>query len=58
MRGVGQRRSYAGRDHIHHRLEALRIGRGAAVLVIYAVTTWLGLSALVLRNATRLDTLL
>jgi len=58
VRSVGQWLSYAGRDHIHHRLEALRIGRGGAVLVIYAVTTWLGLSALVLRNATGLNALL
>ena len=58
VRSVGQWLSYAGRDHIHHRLEALRIGRAGAVLVIYAVTTWLGLSALVLKNATGLNALL
>jgi UDP-GlcNAc:undecaprenyl-phosphate GlcNAc-1-phosphate transferase len=58
VRSVGQWLSYAGRDHIHHRLEALRIGRASAVLVIYAVTTWLGISALVLKNATGLNALL
>ena len=58
VRSVGQWLSYAGRDHIHHRLEAVRIGRAGAVLVIYAVTTWLGLSALVLKNATGLNALL
>lgn len=58
VRSVGQWLSFAGRDHIHHRLEALRIGRVGAVLVIYAVTTWLGLSALVLKNATGLNALM
>ena len=42
---------FTGRDHIHHRLEDLRIGRRGAVLVIYAVTVWLGLSALALEKA-------
>lgn len=58
VRNVGEWLAYTGRDHIHHRLEALRIGRAGAVLVIYAVTTWLGLSALVLKNATGLNALL
>jgi UDP-GlcNAc:undecaprenyl-phosphate GlcNAc-1-phosphate transferase len=58
VRSVGQWLAYTGRDHIHHRLEALRIGRAGAVLVIYAVTIWLGLSALVLKNATGLNALL
>ena len=43
---------FTGRDHIHHRLEDLRIGRRGAVLVIYTVTIWLGLSALALQEAT------
>ncbi len=49
---------FAGRDHIHHRLEDLRIGRIGAVLVIYCVTIWLGLSALALKNTTGLNALL
>jgi UDP-GlcNAc:undecaprenyl-phosphate GlcNAc-1-phosphate transferase len=49
---------FTGRDHFHHRLEALRIGRPAAVLVIYVVTMWLGLSALALKNATGASALL
>lgn len=43
---------FTGRDHIHHRLEDLRIGRRGAVLVVYVVTVWLGLSALALGEAT------
>jgi len=58
VRSFRQWLEYAGRDHIHHRLEDLRIGRTGAVLVIYAVTVWLGLSALVLKNATGLNALL
>ncbi|MFT5086114.1 MAG: UDP-GlcNAc:undecaprenyl-phosphate GlcNAc-1-phosphate transferase [Candidatus Latescibacterota bacterium] len=49
---------YTGRDHIHHRLAGLRIGKRNAVLVIYVVTLWLGLSALALENATGLNALL
>lgn len=49
---------YTGRDHIHHRLEQLRIGRTGAVLVIYIVTCWLGLSALALKNTSGLNAVL
>jgi UDP-GlcNAc:undecaprenyl-phosphate GlcNAc-1-phosphate transferase len=49
---------FTGRDHIHHRLEGLHIGRVGAVAVIYVVTFWLGLSALVLKNATGLNAIL
>jgi UDP-GlcNAc:undecaprenyl-phosphate GlcNAc-1-phosphate transferase len=49
---------FTGRDHIHHRLEDLRIGRIGAVLVIYCVTIWLGLSALALKNTTGLNAIL
>lgn len=62
--GTGQVRSvrgwleFTGRDHIHHRLEDLRIGRVGAVLVVYVVTVWLGLSALALKNTTGINALL
>ena len=46
---------YTGLDHIHHRLADLRIGRSKAVLVVYVVTIWLGLSALALKNTTGLN---
>jgi UDP-GlcNAc:undecaprenyl-phosphate/decaprenyl-phosphate GlcNAc-1-phosphate transferase len=49
---------YTGRDHIHHRLAGLRIGNRNAVLVIYVVTIWLGLSALALENTTGLNAIL
>lgn len=43
---------FTGRDHFHHRLADLRIGNGGAVVVIYIITFWLGLSALALKNST------
>jgi UDP-GlcNAc:undecaprenyl-phosphate GlcNAc-1-phosphate transferase len=49
---------YTGRDHFHHRLADLRIGNHTAVLVIYIVTFWLGLSALALKNTTGLNAVL
>lgn len=49
---------FTGRDHIHHRLEDLRIGRVGAVLIVYVVTIWLGLSALALKNTTGLNAML
>jgi UDP-GlcNAc:undecaprenyl-phosphate GlcNAc-1-phosphate transferase len=49
---------FTGRDHFHHRLAALRIGNLGAVLVIYIVTLWLGMSALALKNATGVTALL
>lgn len=52
VRGVRQWLEYTGRDHIHHQLEALRTGRAGAVLVIYTICIWLGLSALALKNTT------
>ena len=42
VRSVRAWLEFTGRDHIHHRLEDLRIGRRGAVLVVYVVTVWLG----------------
>ena len=58
VRSFRQWIDFTGRDHIHHRLEDLRIGRVGAVLVIYVVTIWLGLSALVLKNTTGTNAIL
>jgi len=58
VRGVGEWLEYTGRDHIHHRLEDLRVGRAGAVLVVYVLTIWLGFSALVLKNASGIDAIL
>ena len=51
VRSIRQWLEFTGRDHIHHRLEDLRIGRVGAVLVVYLVTIWLGLSALALAGS-------
>lgn len=58
VRSIGEWLEYTGRDHIHHRLEDLRVGRAGAVLVVYALTVWLGLSALALKNATGVSAIL
>lgn len=43
--------AYTGRDHIHHRFEALGLSRAQSVLLIYFITATLGLSALLLTEA-------
>lgn len=49
---------YVGRDHLHHRLEALLGGRARSVLFIYGMSVCLGLTATVLRHADTRDALL
>lgn len=62
--GTGQVRSfvewlsYTGRDHFHHRLLDIGLRRNWAVLTIYVISVWLGLSAFVLEGATDTDALL
>jgi len=46
---------FTGRDHFHHRLSDLGIGNRRAVLVIYIVSVWLGLTSLVVKNARGID---
>jgi UDP-GlcNAc:undecaprenyl-phosphate GlcNAc-1-phosphate transferase len=58
VRSFRQWIEFTGRDHIHHRLESLRIGRVGVVLIIYTVTIWLGLSALALKNTSGINALL
>lgn len=58
VRSFGDWLAFTGRDHIHHRLAALGIGRHAAVFVIYVVTCICGLSAAVLKQARGVDALL
>ena len=58
VRGFREWLEFTGRDHIHHRMADLRIGSTRAVLSIYAVTVWLGLSALALENTTGWNALL
>jgi UDP-GlcNAc:undecaprenyl-phosphate GlcNAc-1-phosphate transferase len=58
VRNFHQWIEFTGRDHIHHRLEDLRVGRVGSVLIIYVVTIWLGLSAMALKNTTGINALL
>lgn len=58
VRNFNQWIEFTGRDHIHHRLEDLRVGRVGAVLIVYVVSIWLGLSALALKNTTGINALL
>jgi UDP-GlcNAc:undecaprenyl-phosphate GlcNAc-1-phosphate transferase len=44
--------AYTGKDHIHHRFEALGLTKSQSVLLIYFVSATLGLSALQLARAT------
>lgn len=48
VRTLGQWLAYTGRDHLHHRLAALGIGRVTSVIVVWALTFFLGLSAVML----------
>ena len=50
--------AYTGRDHIHHRFEALGLTRGQSVLLIYFISVTLGLSALRLSGATAREAVL
>ena len=52
VHGVSEWLAYAGRDHIHHRFEALGFTRARSVLLILSISTTLGLSAMLLENAT------
>jgi len=44
--------AYTGRDHIHHRFEALGLTRKQSVLLIFFLASTLGLSAILLKDAT------
>jgi UDP-GlcNAc:undecaprenyl-phosphate/decaprenyl-phosphate GlcNAc-1-phosphate transferase len=55
VRSFGEWLRFTGRDHFHHRLSDLGIGNRKAVYVIYLVTFWLGLEALVMKNARGID---
>ncbi len=55
VRSFGQWIHFTGRDHFHHRLSDLGIGNKKAVWIIYLVSVWLGLEALVLKHARGID---
>ncbi len=58
VRTLGEWLSYAGRDHFHHRLASLGIGRYLAVMFIWSTTALLGVSAVVMKDASWVDALL
>ena len=45
--------AYTGKDHIHHRFEALGLTKAQSVFLIYFIAGTLGLSALLLKQATQ-----
>jgi UDP-GlcNAc:undecaprenyl-phosphate GlcNAc-1-phosphate transferase len=51
VHSVAEWLAYTGKDHIHHRFEALGLDRPASVLLIVAIAATLGLSALLLKFA-------
>ena len=44
--------AYTGKDHIHHRFEALGLTKAQSVLLIYFIAGTLGLSAILLKEST------
>ncbi|MFP4475059.1 MAG: MraY family glycosyltransferase [Desulfatibacillaceae bacterium] len=55
VRTVREWLEYVGKDHLHHRLMYVLGGPQRSVLFIYLMTCCLGLSAVVLRNASPMD---
>jgi UDP-GlcNAc:undecaprenyl-phosphate GlcNAc-1-phosphate transferase len=47
--------AYVGRDHLHHRLEALVRSKRTAVFLIFLLSTCMGLAAMALVNARTLE---
>ena len=50
--------AYTGKDHIHHRFEALGLTKTQSVLLIYFIASTLGLSATLLKNSTPYEAVL
>jgi UDP-GlcNAc:undecaprenyl-phosphate GlcNAc-1-phosphate transferase len=50
--------AYTGKDHIHHRFEALGLTRPQSVCLIYFISATLGVSALLLWHATMREAML
>jgi UDP-GlcNAc:undecaprenyl-phosphate GlcNAc-1-phosphate transferase len=53
VHSVGEWLAYTAKDHIHHRFEALGLTRTETVLLIFFIAATLGLSAMLLKNATK-----
>lgn len=49
---LGEWLAYTGKDHIHHRFEALGLSKRQSVLLIFLIAGTLGLSAILLKEAT------
>ncbi|RMD91368.1 MAG: undecaprenyl/decaprenyl-phosphate alpha-N-acetylglucosaminyl 1-phosphate transferase [Calditrichaeota bacterium] len=49
---------YVGKDHLHHRLIAMDLSPKQCVLLIYTLTTTLGLAAVILKNGQTIDAVL
>lgn len=58
VRNFRQWVEYVGRDHLHHRIEAVVGGPKRSVLFIYMLAVCMGISAVVLINAGTIDMLL
>ena len=52
VRSVREWLAYVGRDHIHHRFEAIGLTKTESVLLIFFISFTLGLSAILLKDAT------
>ena len=50
--------AYVGKDHIHHRFAALGLSKTESVLLIFFISFTLGLSAILLKDATPRETIL
>jgi UDP-GlcNAc:undecaprenyl-phosphate GlcNAc-1-phosphate transferase len=53
VHSVGEWLAYTARDHIHHRFEALGLTRTETVLLILFIAATLGVSAMLLKDATK-----
>lgn len=51
VHGVREWLAYTGRDHIHHRFEALGFSRPQSVFLVLSISTTLGLSAMLLESS-------
>src|SRR3989442_522675 len=52
VRSLPEWLAYTGKDHIHHRFEALGLTKAESVFLIYFISATLGLSALMLEGST------
>ena len=58
IKNIGDLFTYAGKDHFHHRLHYFGLPNKAVVIMIFLITICLGLGAIVLRNARKIDAIL